>query len=206
LVVVAVAATVAIVALSRAGDDLPGPAVLNANADESAYSITHEHSHTSRISLIDWDDLPRASRQSVSVRVATEGYCVGNERRPVVEHADVKESARVVVVGPATVHEFAPSGGGCAGIGYDAPVKVELRHPLGDRAVLTSATRSRFGGGRTLWPSEDQFQCIRRVGGRRADRRLFGAVARDEIETEKQLAGVLYMDRMWGVQCGLSTR
>jgi hypothetical protein len=194
-VIVGVAALATFVILRHA------PGAVN---DDSGYSIQPDHVHTSRIQLIDWENPPRAAKRSVSVRAVTEGYCVGNERRPVAERADMKESAGAVVVGPATVHEFAVSGSGaCAGIGYDAPVRVGLRHPLGDRAVLTSAKQPRRG--RTLWPSEDQFQCMRRLGGARADRRLFGAVTRDEIETEKQVAGVLYLDHMWGRPCGVST-
>jgi hypothetical protein len=203
VVVVVIAASTAVVALSKGGDDLPGPGVLNANADDTAYSASLEHIHTSRVSLIDWVHPPRSANRFLSVRAVTEGYCVGTERKPAGEGADVKESPRAVVVGPAMIHEFAPVPGswGCAGIGYDAPVRVALRHPLGDRAIMTSATRPRHG--RTLWPSEGQFQCLRQLGGARADKRLFGARSRDEIATEKQVAGVLQIVDRWGRGCGV---
>jgi hypothetical protein len=171
-----------------------------AEVDETDW-ILGEHVHTSRVSFVGYHPPPRSSDRKVTVLAPTQGYCVGTQRKPQGVHALFAESADAVLFGPATVHEFQNHGGGCAGIGYDAPVTIRLSRRLGERALLAPA---KGGGVRTIWPSEDQFRCMRDVGGQRANRRLHGARTRDQIATEKQVMGLFQVEDRWGGACSVS--
>jgi hypothetical protein len=129
---------------------------------------------------------PDSSESHVQVVADTSGYCVNDGHKPEIEHVEAEESVNAVRV-RVWVREFEEPNY-CDGVGYGAPATVELASPLGPRAIVAE---KKDGGEKTIWPSESEFDCLRRLDQpslRRTQRPLRRDEDRDNLSVRALLA------------------
>jgi len=68
--------------------------------------------------------------------VQTEGYCVGSERRPVLEGAEIEERPDAEAVVTASVRYFPKHGNQCMGIGLGVSGEVRTDTPVAELSVF----------------------------------------------------------------------
>jgi hypothetical protein len=143
--------------------------------------IHSSHLHEGTVK-VDYRRPPRADSRIIEATAESDGYCLGNQRKPEVERWTAEPDGDSVHL-TAWVREFEEPHDFCAGLGYSAPVRIELSEPLGPRGV-TAVGKC---GECTLWPSEAQFDCLRhlqRPSIRKAQRSLADARDREDLSNQ----------------------